>query len=131
MPYEMALKRMFVMKYLFLQYPRCSTCVKARKWLEDRGVEIESRDIVSQRPSAAELSEWIERSGLPVRKFFNVSGARYRELNLKDRIGSLSDDELVGLLASDGMLVKRPLLVGPDSVSVGFREAEWNDLLSR
>ena len=119
------------MKCLFLQYPRCSTCIKARKWLESRCIEIESRDIVSQNPSAEELSEWIGRSGLPVRKFFNVSGARYRELNLKDRIGSLSDRELVGLLASDGMLVKRPLLVGPGFVSVGFREAEWNDRLSR
>ena len=119
------------MKYLFLQYPRCSTCIKARKWLESRGVEVESRDIVSQNPSAEELSEWIGRSGFPVRKFFNVSGAKYRELNLKDRIGSLSDEQLVGLLASDGMLVKRPLLVGPDFVSVGFREAEWADRLSR
>ena len=119
------------MKYLFLQYPRCSTCIKTRKWLESAGVETESRDIVSQHPSAEELSVWIARSGLPVRKFFNVSGQRYRELGLKERIGTLSRDELVGLLASDGKLIKRPLLVAPDFVLVGFREAEWKERLSK
>ena len=109
------------MKYQFLYYPRCGTSNKAAKWLREQGIEVEQRDIAS----ADELAAWIKRSGLPLRKFFNTSGQKYRELQIKDKIGSESDETLLSLLASDGMLVKRPLLVADDFVLVGFKEEEW------
>lgn len=117
------------MKYRFLYYPRCGTSNKAAKWLREHGIEVEQRDIVLDRPSVEELTSWIKNSGLPLRKFFNTSGQKYRELQIKDKIGSESDESLLALLASDGMLVKRPLLVADDFVLVGFREEEWRDRL--
>lgn len=117
------------MKPLFVCHSRCSTCRKALKWLEDNGVEVEVRDIVEQNPSRAELEEWIVRSGLPVAKFFNTSGLRYKALGLKEVVKTAPADELIGLLATDGMLVKRPLLVTDDGVLVGFREGVWAETL--
>ena len=115
---------------LFVQYPACSTCKKAKKWLEGRGVAFESRHIVEENPSVDELRQWHAASGLPLRRFFNTSGMRYRELGLKDKIPTMSEDELFELLASDGMLVKRPILVLGDTVLVGFKEADWEQALS-
>ena len=121
------------MKPLFICYPRCSTCQKALKWLQERGIEVEVRDIVQQNPSEAELEEWIDRSGLAVNRFFNTSGLKYKELGLKDKLPEMPEDRQLALLASDGMLVKRPLLIGgtgaAPAVLVGFREAEWQQLL--
>ena len=115
---------------LFVQYPACSTCKKAKKWLEGRGAAFESRHIVEENPSVDELRQWHAASGLPLRRFFNTSGMRYRELGLKDKIPTMSEDELFELLASDGMLVKRPILVLGDTVLVGFKEADWEQALS-
>lgn len=112
-------------KFTFLQYPLCGTCRKARKWLDDNAIAYNNRLIVEQRPSREELREWIARSGLPLRKFFNTSGAVYKELNLKDKLPALTDEEQIDLLASDGKLVKRPLLVSDDTVLVGFKAEEW------
>lgn len=110
---------------LFLEYPKCSTCQKARKWLEARGAAFTARHIKDDPPTEAELRQWHERSGLPLKKFFNTSGLKYKELGLKDRLPGMSEAEQLTLLASDGMLVKRPLLVGDGFVLTGFREAEW------
>lgn len=115
---------------VFLEYPRCSTCRKAKKWLDEQGVAYEDRMIVEDHPTADELRTWIATSGLPIRKFFNTSGKLYRELGMKDRFAAgITDDECLGLLASDGMLVKRPLVVGSDFVLVGFKQAEWEQAL--
>ncbi|GAA6490823.1 MAG TPA: arsenate reductase family protein [Candidatus Bariatricus faecipullorum] len=113
------------MGLLFVCYPKCSTCQKARKWLEEKGLDFEERHIVEQRPSAEELKAWHKKSGLPLKRFFNTSGMKYKELGLKDRLPSMSEEEQYELLATDGMLVKRPLLVGEDFVLPGFREKEW------
>lgn len=113
------------MQNLFLCYPKCSTCKKAAQWLADNNVPNDMRDIVVENPTAEELTAWIAKSGLPVSRFFNTSGLRYRALNLKDKVRVLPDDELIEILASEGMLVKRPLLVTGDTVLVGFRQAEW------
>lgn len=113
---------------LFIQYPKCSTCRKAAKWLQDNNIEVEVRHIVEANPTAEELSVWIDRSGLEVQKFFNTSGKVYKENNLKDVVKTASREELVKLLASDGMLVKRPLLVGDDFVLVGFKEEDWQNV---
>lgn len=110
---------------IFVQYPKCTTCKKAEKWLKESGAEYESRHIKEENPTAEELKTWIERSGLPVRRFFNTSGLLYKELGLKDKLGSMTEEEMLSLLATDGMLVKRPLLIGEDIVCVGFKEAEW------
>lgn len=117
------------MSVLFIEYPSCSTCQRARKWLEERGIPHTSRHIKLDNPTQAELEEWHQRSGLPLKRFFNTSGQRYKELGLKDKLPQLSQQEQYALLASDGMLVKRPLLVGEDFVLVGFREAEWTQAL--
>ena len=118
------------MSVLFLEYPKCSTCQKAKKWLDERGVSYIDRDIVSDNPTAAELADFRARSGLPVRRLFNTSGMRYRELGLKDRLDAgMSDDECYELLATDGMLVKRPLLVGDGFAVPGFNEALWTKAL--
>ena len=115
---------------LFLEYPPCSTCKKARKWLEDNGVAFTSRHIKEQNPSYEELSQWLRNSGLPVKKFFNTSGLQYRALQLKDKLPSMSAEEQLQLLATDGMLVKRPLVITEDGqVLTGFKEAEWSKLL--
>ena len=110
---------------LFVNYPKCSTCKKARKFLEEKGVTFEDRDIKEQNPTMDELKEWIAKSGLPVKKFFNTSGMLYRQMELKDKLPNMSEQEMIELLATDGMLVKRPILVSEDKVLVGFRQAEW------
>lgn len=115
---------------LFLWYPKCSTCKKAKSWLDVHGVAYEMRHIVEERPTVDELKLWHASSGLPLRRFFNTSGMRYRELHLKDRLPNMSEDEMYDLLASDGMLVKRPLLVLDDAVLVGFRENDWESLVN-
>lgn len=118
------------MSVLFLEYPKCSTCKKAKKWLDEHGVSYIDRDIVSDNPTAAELADFRARSGLPVRRLFNTSGMRYRELGLKDRLDAgMSDDECYELLATDGMHVKRPLLVGEGFAILGFNEALWTKAL--
>ena len=110
---------------LFVQYPKCSTCQKAKKWLDAHGVSYVDRHIKEQNPSAEELRAWQEKSGLPLKRFFNTSGILYRELGLKDKLDTMNDAEKIELLASDGMLVKRPILVTDDTVLTGFREKEW------
>ena len=110
---------------LFVNYPKCSTCKKARKFLEEKGVTFEDRDIKEQNPTVEELKEWIAKSGLPVKKFFNTSGMLYRQMELKDKLPNMSEQEMIELLATDGMLVKRPILESEDKVLVGFRQAEW------
>lgn len=106
-------------------YPKCSTCQKAKKWLDDHRVAYELRDIKADRPTAEELALWHRMSGLPLKKFFNTSGLLYRSLELKDKLPAMREDEMLELLATDGMLVKRPLLVGDDFALPGFKEAEW------
>ena len=110
---------------LVLVYRRCSTCQKALKWLEENNVQFEERPIVEDKPSYEELKAWYEKSGLPLKKFFNTSGVLYKELGLKDKLKDMSEEEQLQLLATDGKLVKRPLVVGADYVLTGFREAEW------
>lgn len=114
---------------LFLCYPKCSTCQKARKWLEAQGKVFTVRDIKLENPSVDELRQWYTRSGLPLKKFFNTSGNLYKELHLKERLPSMTEQEQLELLASDGMLIKRPLVVDEDVVLVGFRQAEWTEKL--
>lgn len=114
---------------LFVEYPKCTTCQKARKWLEARGVAFQVRHIQEQPPTADELRAWHTLSGLPLKRFFNTSGLKYKALGLKDKLPGMSQDEQFALLASDGMLVKRPILVLDDNVLVGFREAEWDAVL--
>ena len=106
---------------LFVCYPKCSTCQKARKWLDEKGAAYDLRDIKEERPTETELRAWVKKSGLDVRRFFNTSGMQYRSLNLKERLPHMSEDEMYALLASDGMLVKRPLLVTEETVIPGFR----------
>lgn len=113
---------------LFLAYPPCSTCQKAKKWLEEAGIPFEERHIKEQRPTREELDRWQTLSGRPLKAFFNTSGLAYRALGLKDKLPALSREEQLTLLAGDGMLVKRPLAVLPDRVLVGFRPAEWEAL---
>lgn len=110
---------------IFLCYPKCSTCQKAKKWLDENHVLCERRDIKTENPTYEELSAWYRRSGLPLKKFFNTSGLLYKSLALKDTLPDMSEEEMLRLLATDGMLVKRPLLVGEDFVLVGFRQDEW------
>lgn len=112
----------------FICYPKCSTCKKARNWLDENNNIYEIRDIKEDNPSYDELKEWYAKSGLPLKRFFNTSGQLYRSLELKDKLDSMSEDEQLKLLASDGMLVKRPLLVTDEKVLVGFKEKEWEQL---
>lgn len=114
---------------LFLCYPKCTTCQKAKKWLEANGIAYEQRHIAEERPSYEELKEWYGRSGLPLKKFFNTSGLLYKELKLKDKLPGMSEEEQLQLLASNGMLVKRPMVVKEDVILVGFKEAQWEDAL--
>ena len=109
----------------FVCYTKCGTCQKARKWMEEKGVEYSFRDIKTENPSIEELSAWHRMSGLPLRKFFNTSGQLYKSMELKNKLPSMSEEEMLQLLSSDGMLVKRPLLIGDDYVLVGFKEADW------
>ena len=117
------------MSVLFVEYPACYTCKKAKKWLDDHGIAYTDRHIKEQNPTVEELREWQKKSGLELKKFFNTSGMLYKEMKLKDRLPQMSEEEKYELLASDGMLVKRPLVIGDDFVLVGFREAQWTEQL--
>ena len=114
---------------LFLEYPPCTTCKKARKWLEDDGIAFDARHIKENNPTYEELKSWYEKSGLPLKKFFNTSGLQYRALELKDKLPTMSVEEQLRLLATDGMLVKRPLVVTETAVLTGFKETDWEKLL--
>ncbi len=114
---------------LFLCYPKCSTCRKAQDWLDDHGIAYDLRDIKLNTPTAEELTLWYRKSGLPLKKFFNTSGLQYKALGLKDKLPSMSEEEQIALLATDGMLVKRPLLIGEEFVLTGFRPGEWEAAL--
>ena len=114
---------------LFVEYPKCSTCQKAKKWLDERETSYKDRHIVEENPTEEELKEWHKRSGLPLKRFFNTSGMKYKELNLKEKLAEMSEEEQIRLLATDGMLVKRPLIVAEDYVLTGFREKEWEEKL--
>lgn len=116
------------MKNIFIEYPTCSTCKKAKKWLEENNIEFIERNIVTETPKVDELNEWIEKSKLEIKKWFNTSGLKYKELNLKEKLANMSDNEKIELLASDGMLIKRPLLISDKGVFVGFKEEIWNTL---
>ena len=113
----------------FICYPKCSTCRKAKKWLDEHNAEYTERHIADKKPTYDELKEWYEKSRLPLKKFFNTSGLLYKEMKLKDRLPSMSEDEQLRLLATDGMLVKRPILVTEDKILVGFKEAEWAEII--
>ena len=115
---------------IFICYPKCTTCQKARKWLDENQIAYTFRDIKTENPSYEELAAWYKRSGLPLKKFFNTSGLLYKSMGLKDKLPGMSEEEMLRLLATDGMLVKRPLLVGDDFVLVGFKEAEWESRLN-
>lgn len=114
---------------LLIWYPKCTTCQKAKKWLDDKSVEIETRHIKDENPSYDELKEWYEKSGLPLKRFFNTSGLLYKSLQLKDKLPTMSEDEQLKLLASDGMLVKRPILITEKRITTGFKEKEWEKLI--
>ncbi|MBR3630620.1 MAG: arsenate reductase family protein [Oscillospiraceae bacterium] len=116
---------------IFLCYPKCTTCQKARKWLDTNGIHYEERHIAEQNPSAEELRIWHERSGLPLRRFFNTSGMLYRSMALKDKLPGMSEEEQLALLATDGMLVKRPILISSSFVLVGFKESDWAAALGK
>ena len=117
------------MSRLFVEYPKCSTCRKAKKYLEENQVDFIDRHIVEERPTEDELTKWIQMSGLPVKKFFNTSGKLYKEMGLKDKLAQMPETDQIKLLASDGMLVKRPLIIEENRVLVGFKEAEWEEKL--
>ena len=112
----------------FICYPKCTTCQRAKKWLDDNGVEYELRDIKLDKPTLDELTEWYEKSGLTLKKFFNTSGLLYKSLDLKNKLPNMTDSEMLSLLSTDGMLVKRPLLIGDDFVFVGFKEGQWEEI---
>ena len=112
---------------LFVNYPKCSTCIKARKFLQNKGVDFESRDIKSDNPTYDELKDWYKKSGLPLKRFFNTSGMLYKDMGLKDKLMTMSEDEQLKLLATDGMLVRRPILVNNSDVLVGFKQADWEE----
>ncbi|WP_050642598.1 MULTISPECIES: arsenate reductase family protein [Clostridia] len=115
---------------LFVCYPKCTTCQKAKKWLEEQGISYEERDIKTENPQKEELKEWYKKSGLPLKRFFNTSGMLYKQMNLKDKLPEMSEEEQLELLATDGMLVKRPIVVDGDIVLTGFKAAEWEKLRS-
>lgn len=115
---------------LFIEYPKCTTCKKAKKWLDDRGIEYMDRHIVEDNPTFDELKLWYEKSGLPLKRFFNTSGLLYKSMELKDKLATMSEDEQLTLLASNGMLVKRPLLITDNAVIPGFREKEWEQAIN-
>lgn len=111
----------------FICYPKCTTCQKAKKWLDDNKIEYELRDIKLENPTIEELTAWYKLSGLPLKRFFNTSGLLYKSLDLKNKLPEMTEEEMLKLLATDGMLVKRPLLIGDDFVLVGFKETEWKE----
>lgn len=114
---------------IFLEYPKCTTCKKAKKWLEEHKVSFSDRDIKLENPTAEELKIWYTRSNMPLKKFFNTSGNLYKEMGLKDKLATMTDEEQIELLATDGMLVKRPLIITEEFVLIGFKEQEWEDKL--
>ncbi|WFA09187.1 arsenate reductase family protein [Tissierella sp. Yu-01] len=118
------------MKYTFICYPKCTTCKKAKDWLDKNNIEYDERNIKENNPNENELTEWIKKSDYPIKKFFNTSGTLYRELKVKEKLPNLSEEEQIKLLATDGMLVKRPILVGDNNVLVGFKEDEWKAINS-
>ncbi len=117
------------MSVLFIEYPKCSTCQKAKKWLQENNIEFEDRHILEQTPTAQELEKWIKQSNKEIKSWFNTSGLKYRELKLKEKLPTMSDEEKIKLLASDGMLIKRPILVIDNKVLVGFKPDEWKNTL--
>lgn len=114
---------------LFVEYPKCSTCKKAKAWLDEHNLDYEDRNIKEENPTQQELNEWYKQSGLPIKKFFNTSGVLYKQMNLKEKLADMSEDEQIKLLATDGMLVKRPIVVKGDKILVGFKESDWEVLL--
>lgn len=119
------------MTNLFINYPKCSTCKKAEKWLEDNKIQFQKRHIIEETPTKEELEKWIKQSGKETKKFFNTSGLKYKELNLKEKLPTMSEEEKIKLLASDGMLIKRPLLITQNRILIGFKEKEWAEELKR
>lgn len=117
------------MKNIFIEYPRCSTCKTAKKWLEENNIDFMERNIVEEIPKVEELNEWIKKSGHEIKKWFNTSGLKYKELNLKEKLDTMNDKEKIELLASDGMLIKRPILVSDKGILIGFKEDNWKQLL--
>ena len=128
---EKVIERGKNMKNLFIEYPKCSTCQKAKKWLEANSINYEDRHIVEETPTKEELEKWIKLSGKEIKRFFNTSGLKYKELNLKEKLLNMSDKEKIQLLSSDGMLIKRPLLISKDAVLIGFKEREWKEYFNR
>lgn len=116
------------MKYIFIEYPKCSTCKKAKKFLKDNNIEFETRNIITETPTEKELADLIEKSGLPINKFFNTSGLLYRSMNLKEELKNCTDKEKIKLLSSNGMLIKRPILIGKDKIILGFKIEEWDKI---
>lgn len=117
------------MSNIFLEYPKCSTCQKAKKWLESNKIKFEKRNIVENNPTKEELEKWIKQSGYEIKKFFNTSGLKYKELNLKEKLSNMTDEEKIELLSSNGMLVKRPILITKNKILVGFKESKWREIL--
>lgn len=114
---------------LFVEYPKCSICKKAKAWLDEHNLDYEDRNIKEENPTQEELNEWYKQSGLPIKKFFNTSGVLYKQMNLKEKLADMSDDEQIKLLSTDGMLVKRPIVLKGDKILVGFKERDWEELL--
>ncbi len=114
---------------LFICYPKCTSCKKAQKWLDDKGIEYELRDIKEENPTYDELKKWYIKSGLPLKRFFNTSGLLYKSMELKDKLPEMTEEEQLKLLATDGMLVKRPIIINGDKVLTGFKESEWEELI--
>ena len=114
---------------IFIWYPKCSTCKKAKKWLDDNGIKYTLRDIVLETPTEEELSKWVKESGLDIKKFFNTSGMKYKELNLREKLPQMSDEEKLELLSANGMLIKRPIFVSGKTILLGFKQKEWEDNL--
>ena len=119
------------MKNIFIEYPKCSTCKKAKKWLEENNIEFEDRNIVEETPTAKELTEWIKKSEGEIKKWFNTSGLKYKELNLKEKLLTMNEEEKITLLASNGMLIKRPLVISDKGILVGFKEEKWKEMLEK
>ena len=117
------------MNNIFIEYPKCSTCQKAKKWLEENNIEFEDRNIVEETPTAKELEKWVKESKQEIKKWFNTSGVKYKELNLKDKLATMNDREKIELLASDGMLIKRPLLISNKGIFIGFKKESWEMIL--
>ena len=119
------------MKIIFIEYPKCSTCQKAKKWLESNNIEFEDRHIVEETPTVGELKKWIPTSNKDIKSWFNTSGLKYKELNLKEKLSEMTEEEKIKLLASDGMLIKRPLIVSDDKILIGFKEQEWKEYFNK